>query len=47
LRGGWDVRDVEAEDGVVTYNTGDFAAAGERFGIAVLRPGEVLRRVKP
>lgn len=34
-------------DAVVTYNTGDFAAAGERFGIAVLRPGEVLRRVKP
>jgi putative PIN family toxin of toxin-antitoxin system len=35
--------DAEA---LVTYNTTDFAAAGERFGIAVLRPGEVLRRVK-
>ena len=33
-------------DVLVTYNTTDFAAAGERFGIAVLRPGEVLRRVK-
>ena len=34
-------------DVLVTYNTGDFAAAGKRFGITVLRPGEVLRRMKP
>ncbi len=25
----------------------DFAAAGERFKIAILRPADVLRRVKP
>jgi len=33
-------------DALVTYNLGDFAAAGERFGIAVLRPHELLRKVK-
>ncbi len=34
-------------DALVTYNVADFAGAVERFGIAVLRPGDVLRRVKP
>jgi len=33
-------------DALVTYNTGDFAAAKERFGIRVLSPPELLRRVK-
>ena len=34
-------------DGLVTYNVADFAAAGERFGIPVLRPSELLRKVRP
>ncbi len=34
-------------DALVTYNTADFAAAAERFEMAVVRPAEVLRRVKP
>ena len=34
-------------DALVTYNVVDFAAAGERFKIAILRPADVLRRVKP
>ena len=33
-------------DALVTYNTADFAAAGDRFGIAVLRPAELLKKVK-
>jgi len=31
---------------LVTYNIADFAAAAERFKIAVLRPAELLKRVK-
>ena len=31
---------------LVTYNIADFAAAGERFRISVVRPGELLRKVK-
>ncbi|MGO9271346.1 MAG: putative toxin-antitoxin system toxin component, PIN family [Terriglobia bacterium] len=34
-------------DALVTHNIADFAAAGERFEIAVVRPADVLRRVKP
>lgn len=33
-------------DCVVTNNLADFQAAGERFGISILRPGDLLRRVK-
>jgi putative PIN family toxin of toxin-antitoxin system len=33
-------------DALITYNVKDFAMASERFGIAVLRPAEMLRRVK-
>lgn len=33
-------------DVLVTYNTGDFAGAAERFGILVLRPGDLLKKVK-
>jgi putative PIN family toxin of toxin-antitoxin system len=33
-------------EALVTYNVGDFAAAGERFGIAILRPGDLLKKVK-
>ena len=32
-------------DALVTYNIGDFAQAGERFGIPILRPGELLKKV--
>jgi putative PIN family toxin of toxin-antitoxin system len=31
---------------IVTYNVGDFAEAGERFAISILRPAELLRKVK-
>ena len=34
-------------DVLVTYNVADFAVAGERFGIPVLSPRELLRKVKP
>jgi putative PIN family toxin of toxin-antitoxin system len=34
-------------DALVTYNVAHFAAAAERFKIAVVRPADVLRRVKP
>jgi predicted nucleic acid-binding protein len=34
-------------DALVTYNIRDFEAAGERFGIPVIRPGELLRKVRP
>lgn len=30
---------------LVTFNTRDFALAGDKFGVAVLRPVEILRRV--
>jgi len=33
-------------DALVTYNVRDFAAAGERFNIPVLRPTDVLKKVK-
>ncbi len=33
-------------DAVVTYNVADFAEAGSRFEIEVLRPPEFLKRVK-
>jgi putative PIN family toxin of toxin-antitoxin system len=34
-------------DALVTYNVSDFAGATQRFGIPVLRPIELLKRVKP
>lgn len=38
---------VHGEAGaLVTYNVGDFAAAGERFKIPILRPAELLKLVK-
>ena len=33
-------------DALVTYNIPDFAEAGERFRISVLRPGDLLKKVK-
>ncbi len=33
-------------DALVTYNTSDFIMAGERFGIRVLNPAELLKKVK-
>ena len=33
-------------DALVTYNVADFAGAAERFGIPVLRPGELLKKVR-
>lgn len=33
-------------DAVVTYNVADFADAGARFAIAILRPAELLKKVK-
>jgi len=33
-------------DAIVTFNLRDFAEAAERFGIAVLSPGEALRRLE-
>jgi len=33
-------------DALVTHNLADFAQAAPRFGLAVLRPGEVLERMK-
>lgn len=33
-------------DAVVTYNVSDFAEAGKRFEICIMRPAEILRRVK-
>ena len=33
-------------DAVVTYNVADFADAAERFEISILRPADLLRRVK-
>jgi putative PIN family toxin of toxin-antitoxin system len=34
-------------DALVTYNRADFAGAAERFRIPVLRPSELLKKVKP
>ena len=34
-------------DALVTYNVSDFAVAAERFGVAVLRPIDVVKRMKP
>jgi putative PIN family toxin of toxin-antitoxin system len=33
-------------DALVTYNVADFAEAGKRFNMPVLRPTEVLKKVK-
>jgi len=33
-------------DALVTYNVADFRAAGERFGVPVVRPADILRKVK-
>ena len=32
-------------DALVTHNLADFAAAAPRFGLALLRPGELLERI--
>ena len=34
-------------DAIVTYNISDFAVAGERFRIPILRPADLLKKVKP
>ncbi len=34
-----------ADPGEVTHNLADFAAAAPRFGLALLRPGELLERM--
>src|SRR5271169_3083854 len=34
-------------DALITYNVSDFAGPVERFGIPVLRPVELLKKVKP
>ena len=34
-------------DALVTYNTADFSVAAKRFRIAVLKPGDFLKKVKP
>jgi predicted nucleic acid-binding protein len=33
-------------DGIVTFNRRDFEPAKARFGIAVLQPGEAVRRLE-
>ncbi len=33
-------------EALVTYNVVDFAAAGKRFGIPILRPGDLLKKAK-
>ncbi len=33
-------------DALVTYNAADFAMAGKRFGIPVIRPRDLLRKVR-
>jgi putative PIN family toxin of toxin-antitoxin system len=33
-------------DALVTYNVSDFAIAAQRFGVEVLRPADVLRRMR-
>jgi putative PIN family toxin of toxin-antitoxin system len=34
-------------DALVTYNVADFALAGDRFAIPILRPSELLKKVRP
>jgi putative PIN family toxin of toxin-antitoxin system len=34
-------------DALVTYNVGDFAVAGDRFAIPILRPADLLKKVRP
>jgi len=34
-------------DALVTCNVADFAGPAERFGISVLRPAELLKKVRP
>ncbi|HEV2349393.1 MAG TPA: putative toxin-antitoxin system toxin component, PIN family [Terriglobia bacterium] len=34
-------------DALITYNVADFAEAGHRFRIPILRPADLLRKVKP
>lgn len=34
-------------DALVTYNVADFKSAGERFKLPILRPAELLKKVKP
>src|SRR6266404_1131877 len=34
-------------DALVTYNVADFAGPAERFRISMLRPGDLLKKVKP
>jgi putative PIN family toxin of toxin-antitoxin system len=34
-------------DALVTYNVADFAVAAERFQIPVIRPAELLKKVRP
>jgi predicted nucleic acid-binding protein len=33
-------------DALVTYNVADFRLAGERFSIPIMRPADLLRKVK-
>ena len=33
-------------DAIVTYNVADFSNAGERFAISIMRPAELLKKVK-
>lgn len=33
-------------DALVTYNVADFRSAGERFGIPIVRPGDILGKIK-
>lgn len=33
-------------DAIVTFNTRDFLPAAQRFGLEVLKPGDVFRRVR-
>jgi predicted nucleic acid-binding protein len=33
-------------DALVTFNTRDFAGVAERFGVAVLSPGDALRQLQ-
>ena len=33
-------------DALVTFNTSDFRVAGERFGIPIVRPQDLLKKVK-
>ncbi len=33
-------------DALVTYNVADFAGAADRFGVSILRPADLLRRVQ-